>query len=512
MLVPPLSRLVTSARRLLLKRVILRYENTFPCFVIRGHHAIKSPELLPPAYFDSVARYQLYPGNLAMAMNSKMVYQFSGGFADYRLQKRNHPQTRFNLASISKIFTSTAILQLRDKGKLQLDDAVQKYLPEFPFQGVSIRHLLTHTSGLPNLELTDAAIRLNPDTVITNAILLPLLQQWNKPLYFKPGEEFRYCNTGYMLAAMIVEKITRQPFARYLEQHIFRPAGMQNTYLAIYGSSNWNDTARAVHQVLPVMYNEDYIPASEVKRFRYSEYNNQAAYGSSNIISTTADMLLFDAAFFGGRLLRKSSMEEALTPIKLNNGKVHTEHMDTMLGEGEGHYGMGWEIFEQPGFGKSVGHGGFKFGMATFYFHHLQPSQTIVAFINGESRFGDIVTSAFYLLNGRATMPLEHKRSAVRAYARALQQGDANHAAAVLQAARADTANYFFNYREMNRLGYDFLYFASFKDHQQLSLETFKLNTFIAPDDFNTYDSYGEALRESGRRDDAISMYRRSWN
>jgi len=462
------------------------------------------------SYFSTVAQNRLYDGNIALAENGHTVYTFTGGYADYAQQKPNHRQSRFNLASISKIFTSTAILQLRDKKKLKLDDELTRYFPQFPFHGITIRHLLTHTSGLPNLELYEDAVKQYPDSVITNASVIPLLQQWKKGLYFPPGDQFRYCNTNYTLLALLVEQLSGIPFPAYLDKHIFKPAGMKNTYVAVYNSNNYDDTSRVIHHVLLTYYDSVYISASDVKRYRYSEYNNQASIGPSNVITTVEDMLQFDIAFFGGKLLKLSTVEEALTPLKLNNGEAYAERMDTMLGEGTGQYGLGWEIFNQPGFGKSVGHGGFKFGIATFYYHNLSHKQTIVAYTNGKSKFGENVTSCLYMLNNKSPLPLYLKSSAVRIYAQALISQGADHAASLLHTLMSDTLHYYFNTSEMNFLGYDFLYQATFKGHQQLSLETFKLNTFLDPGNFNTYDSYGEALAESGNREDAIRMYKRS--
>jgi CubicO group peptidase (beta-lactamase class C family) len=461
-------------------------------------------------YFSTISRNLLYDGNVALAENGRNVYTFSGGYADYSRQKLNNRLSRFNLASVSKIFTSTAVLQLRDKKKLALEDDLIQYFPEFPFHAITIRHLLTHTSGLPDLELYEDVVKQYPDSVIANASVMPLLQHWSKGLYFRPGDQFRYCNTNYTLLAMLVEKLSGMSFPAYLNKYIFKPAGMKNTYVAVYGSAGFPDTNRVAHQVQPTYYDLLYIPVENVKRYRYSEYNNQASIGPSNVITTVDDMLQFDAAFFGGKLLKLSTVDEALTPLKLNNGKEYTGRMDTMLGEGTGQYGLGWEIFNQPDFGKGVGHGGFKFGIATFYYHNLSRKQAIVAYTNGKSQFGANVTSCLYMLNGNPALPLYLKTSAVRAYAKALMDQGADHAASLLHIYMADTTHYYFSTGEMNFLGYDFLYQASFKGHQQLSLETFKLNTFLDPGNFNTYDSYGEALMESGYREDAIRMYKRS--
>lgn len=459
------------------------------------------------SYFDTISAHHLYDGNIALAESGHKIYSFSGGYADYVTQQKNTAASRFNLASISKIFTSTAILQLKDKRKLKLEDKVVKYLLSFPFPGISLRHLLTHTSGLPNLELYEDVVRQYPDSVITNTAVLPLLRQWKKGLYFTPGDQYRYCNTNYTLLALIVEKITGMTFPDYLQKYIFIPAGMKDTYVAV---GNTSDESQVKQQIKPTFYDTTYLRADQLKRYRYSEYNNSASTGPSNVITTTDDMLKFDAAYFSGRILSLATVEEAITPVKLNSGKEYTEHMDTMLGEGFGQYGLGWEIFQQPIYGKGVGHGGFKFGLATFYYRNLARKQTIIAYTNGRSSFGDNVTSCLYIMNDHPVIPLYLKTSAVRAYAKALMQQGADHAACMLHLYKTDTTHYYFDAKEMNFLGYDFLYQSAAKEHKLWSLETFKLNTFMNPADFNTYDSYGEALLEAGYRQDAIRMYRKS--
>src|SRR3569833_4512088 len=104
---------------------------------------------------------------------------------------------------------------------------------------------------------------------------------------------------------------------------------------------------------------------------KFANYTANGPVGGSNIIATTADILSFDRAFFAGKLLKQSSMDEALTPLKLNNGETWYGPMDTMGGEGKMTVGLGWDIFILPGYGKSVGHGGFLFGYAFFFFFFL---------------------------------------------------------------------------------------------------------------------------------------------
>jgi tetratricopeptide (TPR) repeat protein len=289
---------------------------------------------------------------------------------------------------------------------------------------------------------------------------------------------------------------------------------MTATYVSLYPHPNEKDDPLAVKMQMQAhpRYDTTYVPVDSLTRFRYLTYNNSGAIGAGNIISTTGDLLLFDRAYFAGRLLKQSSMEEAFTPLKLNDGSVYySKEMDTMPGEGKMSYGLGWEILEQPAFGKSVGHGGFKFGLATYFLHNLARDQAIIAYDNtAGTEFGRIIGSAQLLLNGAQPLALRTKRSLVTAYGMALVKQGPDHAASIFQSLKSDTSRYYLNEWEMNDLGYHLFYAATFQGHQQLALEAFKLATFIFPDSFNPYDSYGQLLKETGNKQDAILMYRRS--
>lgn len=461
-------------------------------------------------YFNNIARGKNMNGNILLAENGRAVYLRSFGYADVPSATKNDINVHYNLASISKVFTATAILQLKEKGKVRLEDTLQRYFPDFPYPGITIRHLLTHTSGLPDLELYEPLIKKFPDTIITNNIIIPVLIHEHRPLYFPPGDKFSYCNTNYSLLAMLVEKLSGLSFSAYLKTFIFQPAGMEGTYLTDTSYQHAYHGIVTPH-VKASYYDTTYTPVFAVKRYRYTSYNNCAATGASNIITTISDLQLFDRAFFDGKLLSPAGIEEALTPVRLNSGETYWEHMDTMQGEGKGSYGLGWEIFEQPGFGKSAGHGGFNFGLATFYFRNISRKQTIIAFDNvaGHS-FGNIVTSAFHMMNDQPPLPLKEKASLVRLFAATMVQKGIDNAVSGLTAFKSDTGNYFFSEHEMNQLGYEFLYLSSLPDHLQFAIETFKINMLLFPESYNTYDSYAEALSHTGKHQEAILMYQKS--
>jgi CubicO group peptidase (beta-lactamase class C family) len=450
-------------------------------------------------------------GNILLAKKGHVVYSKSFGYADFPKKILNQHSSTFNLASISKIFTSTAVLQLCEKGKLRLEDNFQNFFPEFPYSNIRIIHLLSHTSGLPDLELYEDIVRKNRDTIITNEHIIPALLEWKKPTHFIPGDQWQYCNSNYELLALLVEKISGMSFSEYLSKYIFKPAGMHQSYLQRNDERGTADDAPVVMHVLPAWYSDKYVAVEDVPRFRYTTHNLSTTYGASNIVTTAEDLLKFDVAFFNYKLLKKSTVEIALTPVKLNNGEtLEEEHMDTMLGEGKGSYGLGWRIFWIKGMEKAVGHGGFKFGLATFYFRTMSTAQTIIAYDNiAGSEFGKVITSCFRMTNGQKPIEDGKKISLARTYGVMLKQGGPDEATVKLNELRSDTARYYLNEQELNWLGYDCLY-GDFENHINLALEVFKVNTLLFPTSFNVYDSYAEALWRAGKNKLAITMYQKS--
>lgn len=486
----------------------------FLCFLWGGILHAQDQLTSEKKFFAELAKLKQHNGNILIANQGKTLVDFCSGYADFQHSRLNSPQTQFNLASIAKVMTATAVLQLRDKNKFKLDEPVKKYLKEFPYKDITIRHLLTHTSGLPDLELFEDLVKQFPDTVITNKNVLPELSKWKYGLYFKPGEELRYCNTEYNVLALLIEKTSHINYADYMATYIFKPGGMKTAYVATYpGATGLNDAGLAIPQMRPHPgYDPAFVPTDSISRFRYLTYNNSGTVGQGNIICTTTDLLQFDRAYFSGKLIKQSTIDEALVPVKLNNNAVYfSPQMDTMPGEGKMCYGLGWEIFEQPLFGKSVGHGGFKFGLATFYLHNLDKNQTILGYDNtAGSEFGRLLNSTLLLLNNYPPMEFRTKQSLVTRYGTALVSKGIDHGAVVFNANKADTASYYLNEGEMNNLGYDLFYNSTFAGHRKLALEVFKLATLIFPDSFNTYDSYGQLLRDMGKRAEAILMYKKS--
>ncbi len=180
--------------------------------------------------FQALYKYGQFNGNVLIAGKGKVIYKRSFGFSDINNKILNSDSSAFTLGSVSKTLTSAAILQLKEKGKLKLNDSFTKHFPGFPYPEITIRNLLTHTSGLPDYELYEDEMKKNPAKIFTIHDILPSLQTWKKPLYFKPGEKWQYANTNFCLLALLVEKISGMTFQQYMDKFIFKPAKMHSTY------------------------------------------------------------------------------------------------------------------------------------------------------------------------------------------------------------------------------------------------------------------------------------------
>jgi CubicO group peptidase (beta-lactamase class C family) len=462
-------------------------------------------------YFTVLAREGEINGNVLVAENGRIVYEKSFGYADFEAQKLNTGDTEFQLASIAKPFTAIAVLQLKEKGKLSLDDKFVKYFPDFPYPEITIRHLLSHTSGLPDLELFDKLIKENPDRVFENKDIIPVMKKAQIPLKFQPGEKWYYCNFNFDLLALLVEKLAGQKFEDYLKRNVFAPARMTRTYVKS-ALINPNATPNlAFNYSYPFPFSSELVSVD--KNFsnpRYKkDFYNYGFIGSSNVYSTTGDLLKFDAALYGAVLLKNETLEEALTPTKLNNGEPN-RHPPGPSGMGIGGMGialngLGWFIFEDASAGKIVWHSGGMPGIVTIFLRNVTKKQTVVVldntFSSGLYRKG---LSAMNILSGKPTITV--KKSLAGIYGRMLIAKGAESAAVRLNELKADTENYSLVENEFNDMAYAMMW-NGFKAQ---ALETFKLNTFLFPASDNIYESYGEGLLEIGKKEEAVVMFNKA--
>ncbi|MDP9076965.1 MAG: beta-lactamase family protein [Bacteroidota bacterium] len=300
-----------------------------------------------------------FNGNVLVAKHGKIIYEKAIGWADYLHRDSLKISSKFELASVTKTITSTAILMLMEQGKLKLDDDVKKYFPDFPYDGVTIRLLLTHRSGMMNyVYFTDDLYRsqhLNQKKGITNAEEMALIAQYKPHPFNKPNARFLYNNSNFMVLGSIIEKITGQSYADYVQAHIFKPAKMLNT--AVY--------SKAVYDKIPVD-----VVGHDRGQWRYSVVQNflDGPVGDKGVYSTVGDLWLYDRALRSGRLLKQATMDSAYVP---RNPMIH----------GHFSYGYGWRIFEAPG-KQVIYHTGWWHGFRHIYLRDIKDDITIVLLTN----------------------------------------------------------------------------------------------------------------------------------
>ncbi len=456
------------------------------------------------SFFNSLAKYNQINGSVLVAENGNEIYKKSFGFADFENKTLNTDNTKFTLASASKVFTSTAILQLRDKGKLKLDAPLIKYFSDFPYPDITIRNLLSHTSGLPDYNLYEDQINKNPNKIFTNKDVLPSLKLWNKPLSFKPGEKWEYSNNNFFLLALLIEKLSGLEFEKYLQKFIFNPAKMNDTYFQT-DITHSNDKRSSKNYDYPFLFSSAYENVDSLNKYRWRLYNASGFVGQGNIMTTTEDLLKFDNTLYTGNILKLTSLAEAFTPTKLKNGM----NANANVGMGKASYGLGWFIFADTSLGKIVWHTGGVPGGLSIFLRNITKKQTVIMFDNAfhKNLYGEGV-NVMSILNNKPVVI--YKKSLAKDYGSALVEKGIDAGFCKFQELKADSAHYYLSEDEMNELGLQLLYEPSFKGHNELSLEVLKLNTLLFPSSFNTYDSYGEALAKTDKKDDAIFMYKKS--
>ncbi len=454
--------------------------------------------------FNSLYTYRQINGNVLVAENGLPIYQKSFGYSNFKAKAPNNDNSRFSLASVSKVFTSTAILQLKEVGKLKLDDFVVKYLPDFPYPKITIRHLLTHTSGLPEIEIFRQQVLDNPNKVFTNKDLLPTLKKLKQPLSFNPNDKYQYTNANYILLALLVESISNITFQEYLKKNIFSPAKMTNTYFQKDNSQTGNKN-RVIDYDYPFLFSTDLENVDSLKNYRVRMVNLSGFVGNGNIITTTDDILKFDQELYAGKLIKQSSLKEAFTPNKLNNNTI----VQTNLGGEKASYGLGWFILSDSSKGKIVGHTGGVPGALSILLRNIDKKQTVVLFDNAFNK--SLYRSGLNAMNILNNKPISiSKQSLTKVYGSTLVNKGVDIAFIKFQKLRDDTSHYYLNEEDMNDLGLQLLYGSTLNRHNELALEVLKQNTLLFPTSFNTYDSYGEALVKVGKKDEAIFMYRKS--
>ena len=306
---------------------------------------------------DSVCQYlynnHAFNGVVLYTEKGKPLYKKAFGVVDYRTGTPLQTNAAFNLASVTKQFIAMCIMMLQEKQQLRYDDAINRYIPELPYANITIRQLLTHTSGLPEYFNLFINTRGPLDT-LTNDKLVALFARHKPSLDFSPGKKWQYSNTGYVLLAVIIQRVSGMPVEQFIASNIAKPLGLRDTYL--------------YHVYLPA-------PANHV--YGFEEVNGKRQIndlgfmdgltGDGNLYASAEDLLIWDQALYTEKLVKQSTLREALQPVKLNNDSTYP-------------YGFGWGILKENAV---YAHTGGWAGFLNIICRDVQHNRTLVVLSSG---------------------------------------------------------------------------------------------------------------------------------
>jgi CubicO group peptidase (beta-lactamase class C family) len=335
-----------------------------------------------------------FNGNVLITKKGRILYQKSFGFADFNSQNLLNDSSIFELASISKQFTAMGILILVEKDKIQLNDSLRKFFPNLPYSKITINHLLTHTSGLPDYAdlITEkwdhSKIAFNNDIINLFIKERPLIQ-------FNPGEKFEYSNTGYALLASIIENVSGKSYRDFMAENIFLPLNMSNSF--VYNSRR-SSFERIPNYAYGYVYSDslsNYALPDSLPNFQYVYYLD-GIQGDGCVNSTTSDLIKWDRAIKNCSLVNKETMSKMLTR------HILTDTLNNI------YYGFGLMVGKDD-IGNYYKHSGGWPGYLTSYIHYQKGDISIIILSNNESGSYYISNSlANIIYNRKIIMPYKH--------------------------------------------------------------------------------------------------------
>lgn len=303
------------------------------------------------------------PGAAVLVIeNGRIVYQKGYGLADLKSERAIAPDTAFDLASVTKQFTAIAILQLAERGKLNLDEPLRKFFPEFPAYAdkITVRHLLGHTSGLPDyIELFLKSGKLDAEGKTggfepTNDDIITLLAAQKEPL-FAPGDKWEYSNSGYAVLAKIIEKAAGKSFPQFIDENIFKPLKMTQSIVFSEKKPKILNRAISYQKKNDAYADVDYTPLNLI-------------YGDGSLNSTLEDLAKWDAALNTEKLVKNETLKQAFASGKLNDGKATN-------------YGFGWFV-KQTAHGLEASHSGGWAGFRNFIVRYPEKNLSVIVLSN----------------------------------------------------------------------------------------------------------------------------------
>ena len=317
-----------------------------------------------------------FNGGVLIAEKGKVIYKKTLGWRDAQARKKLDLQTGFQTASLSKTFTAVAIMILKEKKMLSYDDKLVKYLPELPYPNITIRHLITHTSGLYPYNPLFKKHWKDKNKIATNEDIIAMYKTHKPKTFFKPGTEWGYCNVGYVFLSSIVAKVAKMPFEDFLKQHIFVPAKMTQTqvYTKLNSQRIKNFAVEHVYDIgKQKQVSAGQIPGNEEIHYLHGKL------GDDKVASTLEDLLKWDRVLYTNKIVSLQTLQEAFQPV--------ASSFDKSKRHGKFDYGYGFQLDQHPKYGKVVYHNGGEPGLRVRFIRHIDQDKTIIIYGNMYSTY-----------------------------------------------------------------------------------------------------------------------------
>jgi len=299
-------------------------------------------------YFEMICQKLAFSGGFLVAKDGKVIYENSYGISNRRQKTLISNKSVYQLASVSKQFTATSIMILKEKGLLSYEDTIQKFYPDFPYKDITVRLLLNHRSGLPDyINLCERTT--DRTTPVTNQEMVALLTKHKPKAIFKPDHKFLYSNTGYAMLAAIVEKVSNKSFATFVDENIFKPFNMKSSFIYNINSPNPSPDVTVGHN-----FNWSYASLTYL----------DGVTGDKGVYSTIEDMYRWDQGLYEGKIVSKATLEEAFAPGTKWDARRRS-------------YGFGWRVRMIDGT-KIVFHAGWWRGYNTLMVRVPENKATII--------------------------------------------------------------------------------------------------------------------------------------
>ncbi len=435
-----------------------------------------------------------------IAQQGQVLYEQSFGHAHYETNSPFKHDSLTNIASVSKTFTAVAVMQLVEQQRLKLSDELQQYLPELPYPGVTIKHMLSHTSGLYGEQKPLIRQAIN-NQAFDNKQIKAVYARIKPPLNFVPGSQYNYSNANYTFLALIIEQVSGQQFPAYLQQHVFKPAGMHDSYVGLKRvpetkRSNVMSYYRKPHWLNNEFSNIQQLP---VNQSEHQTFRNK--YGASQIHTTSRDLFKYHQALQSGQLLQPDTLAQMYQVVELSTGQDYNVSKRSNYAAKAA---LGWRVAEDHTAGRIVFHaGGFR-GGRSLLIRNLDIDQVIIILSNNTETDHLSFSFAMRALNQQTYQldPISLPRLFANQY---LKHGIKAAVTSYRQHQAAAGYRPFVDW-DFEEIGEELLQKQDF----DAAVALFKLYTEQFPADPYAWAYLGQALHLTGQLDAAIKAYRRA--